>query len=423
MLTPRTEVPSAIEVANEAIAWVRSRVSSANDPRDPGFHERLRSIDKVRKETRDLSRWLESALDEGVGNCAEMTQLAVLYIERNYPGRFNLQTRSLKEADHAYLVLEEAESPTQKVLCDPWGGMAGDWSERVHLFQQLEASLVSAASSYVSACKRMFDQIISEIQADSSGRAHSDRYGIMCRVLHYMATEIQSIGSEYCRTMLSALNRPKKVGNKKKLTEAEQLKQFHAWSKKSAEDNGQTEVDHFDHLGALYVKALHLHPEAAEPSSFPDEGYDMILNSDIILLHSTIAKRFDQDGREEVPLFAPIHSQPTVIMRNAAEEFKQQLLQLRGQYVKKLWSEKHPSAIRMDQISAFEVMVQQVETRGLTNSTQMNRTIQKLEQIRDQFVATVKHSHETQTKNKCLAFFRIHTSSRLAKVAESIKTK
>lgn len=51
----------------------------------------------------------------------------------------------------------------------------------------------------------------------------------------------------------------------------------------------------------------------------------------------------------------------------------------------------------------------------------MTHAIQELSAIRDRFIERVRHSHETETKNKFVAFFGIRTKSRLAENARAVE--
>lgn len=285
-----------------------------------------------------------------------MTQLTILYIEKNYPGQFNLQTRALKDTDHTYLVLGAGE---EKVVCDPWDNFACDWSQRDLSFQALQDSLAGAAQGYMIRCKAMFDGIIQHIQ--ESKITNPSLCTMMCKTLELLALEISSVNQEYSASIHLTLN---KTIRGKKLSEIEQLMQFDQWSKQNAAGQ-RAGVNNFDHLAALYVQAKQFGtPENAGSFILADEGYDMSLNADFILNHSRLAQRFAKDYVPQEASFEALGDIKRIsvsdfvesgpILNNVADLFKTKLLQLGSQYLREVGGEAAASDIRKKQISEFE---------------------------------------------------------------------
>lgn len=168
-----TEQERTLSIAQEAIAWVRSHVIAANDPRNRV--ERIfaeRSHFDVILETRERPEGIDTTtyladrmartVEEHAGNCGEMAITALAYIQKNYPDQ-ELKFCDVPGDDHAFVVLRSKSLSRSKgdaewVLCDPWLDIACPWMERTEPLMRANQAFQVGALHYLDAYRHKMQE-------------------------------------------------------------------------------------------------------------------------------------------------------------------------------------------------------------------------------------------------------------------------
>ena len=144
---------ATLETARETIAWVRSRIMATNDLSLPlGSSIKARKTHEIRV-IPDQAERIETTLKDCSGNCAEMTELAMLYVTKRYRERFSVYYNEASEGDHCFMIMKETAAPDEDdawIICDPWGNIACHWNEREPYFAELEKAQKAGARRYIS---------------------------------------------------------------------------------------------------------------------------------------------------------------------------------------------------------------------------------------------------------------------------------